>query len=360
MRRWIRWSDELSQADYALVGKKCANWGEMAKIGMPVPLAFALTVEAYCYFMEKTGLRTQINELLDSYGGGLKDYTTSLEVSRSIRNMIDEQAIPKEITVELLEAYEELSAKSNQTDVAVSVRSSGPVSRPGQFESYLNIHGKEELCRKVVSCWSSTFTVQALGYRLNRDLPIAEEPIGVGVMLLVDSRAAGVSFTVDPATGERDKIVIEGSWGLGESVVGGRVSPDRYVLSKGDLSIISSQAGEKGIKIVTTSNGVQELEVDGEERKRLCLDKEELQQIARLSIRLEEHFGLPQDVEWTVANNLPLPESISLLQTRAVAGLGAAPRPGWQRRATEGTATDHIIELMLRRVFQITSPSPGP
>lgn len=352
MAKWIRWLEELCQADYALVGKKCANWGEMAGLGLPVPPGFALTVEAYEYFFARTGLRRKICAILDDYAPRLEEYRVYLEASQAIRRVVEGEELPEEIAAELRHAYAVLSLRCGTAAVPVSVRSSGPVSRPGQFETYLNVKGEAMLCRKVVHCWSSTFTAQALAYRRQRNLPLAEEPIAVGVMRLVEARAAGVAFTADPATGATDRIVIEGSWGLGESVVGGRVSPDRFVLAKQDLSLISSRHGEKGTKVVATTGGVEEIAVETAERARPCLGLEELTYLGRLVLKLEEHFGVPQDVEWAVSATSAFPQNIFLLQTRPIAGLSLGAAANWEPRATSRTPTDHIIDLMLRRVFQ--------
>lgn len=347
MPRWIRWLSELGRDDYTLVGKKCANCGEMTRLGLPVPPGFVLTIDAYHYFFDHSGLRSRIPQVLAAYRSNLRHYATCLEASRAIREVIEARELPADMAAEVGQAYAELSARCGQEEVAVSVRSSGPVSRPGQFETYLNVRGAEELGRGIVRCWSSTFTVQALAYRLHHELPLEDEPIAVGVMRLVEARAAGVAFTADPVSGAADRIIIEGSWGLGESVVGGRVTPDRYVMAKKDLSLISSSCGDKGTKLGAARGGVEETQVAAEDRNRPCLSPEECECLAHLALKLEAHFGSPQDVEWAIDANLPFPENVFLLQTRPITGLA-----GWQAKSMSRGTTDHIIDLMLHRVFQ--------
>ncbi len=334
--KYIFWLEELGQDQNGLVGKKCANLGEMAKLGLPVPPGFALTVKAYEDFMEGTNAIQEIRKCLQDFGGSIESLGQFSEVSEEIRQIVQSKTIPEPIKKSILSAYEDLCEKC-AVDVAVSTRSAGPVSHPGQYETYLNVKGRQDLLEKIVSVWASSFNPRSLAFRSRKRLPLESDPIGVAVLKMVKARSAGVVFTADPNTGDLSKLILEANWGLGESVVSGELMPDTYIVDKESLQIRERKLGAK-LKYVTFKEaGVVEKETPPEKRSSFCLKDEEVAEVGRLAVALEKHFGVPQDTEWAIDEDFPFPKNVILLQTRTAV------------IAQKKSAVDQVVDLMLKR-----------
>jgi pyruvate,water dikinase len=200
-------------------------------------------------------------------------------------------------------------------EVSVAVRSSGAVSMPGQMETYLNVSGADQLARKVVQVWGSAFTTRAIAFRLEKGMQMEKAPIGVAVLKMVNARCAGVCLTVLPTTGDTSKIVVEGNWGLGESVVSGEITPDQFIVDK-ELGAYECTLGEKNKMVCCSPTGTCVTEVPDEMRCKPCLDEAELQEIVRISKDVEAHFELPQDMEWVLDSDLTFPDNLFWVQTR--------------------------------------------
>ncbi|HUW65955.1 MAG TPA: PEP/pyruvate-binding domain-containing protein [Spirochaetia bacterium] len=315
---YVCWLEQLANDNYRTAGKKCYNLGEMIRAGMPVPPGYAVTLDAYEQFVEETGLGRMIIEYLDPMVERLKeDINLFEEASRYIRNLVEGSPMPEGIKEPILTYYRELSKKCNLAEADVAVRSSGPVSMPGQFDTFLNVKGEREVIDHVVKVWASSFTGRAMAYRLQRGMRVESSPIGVAVLKMVKSKSSGVMFTLDPVNGDRSRIFIEGSWGLGESLVSGQVTPDKYVLDKVTLEISKRIICNKTIELVYDEGGnVKSLEVPPERRDAPCLSDGEIIHLARLGKMVEKHWGIPQDMEWAIDADLAFPENIILVQTR--------------------------------------------
>ena len=229
------WYDELRGSDYGLVGKKNANLGEMLHAGIPISPGFAITIHANHDFIEKTGIRSKIETLVKKNGEATDENIKKL--SKAIMSEIESADIPSEIEEDILENYHRLCEKCNLDAVPAAVRSSGGVSMPGQMETYLNIRGDKDLIRYIKRCWSSSYNVEAIHYRVNRDMSVLFN-IGVGIPKMVHSKVSGVIFTLNPINGDFSKISIDASYGLGEAVVSGLVTPDTYLIDKVTLELI--------------------------------------------------------------------------------------------------------------------------
>jgi pyruvate,water dikinase len=313
--RYIFWIEELGQEHCEIVGKKCGNLGEMAKIGLLVPPGFALSVEAYKDFMIQTNARKEIQNYLSQLSGDIEGIEQFNQTSRDIRQIVESKEMPEAMKDAILSFYDALCRRCDCV-VAVSTRSAGPVSHPGQYETYLNVKGKADLLEKIKKVWASSFNSRSLAFRKRKALPLESDPIGVAVLKMVDARAAGVLFTADPNTGDMSKMILEANWGLGESVVSGEFMPDVYVLKKDTLEILEKKLGKKSKYITCKELGVAEEECPGDLSGTFCLRDEEAKEVGKLGIVLENHFGVPQDVEWAIERDLELPKSIILLQTR--------------------------------------------
>jgi pyruvate,water dikinase len=307
----------------------------MAKIGLPVSPGFALSVEAYKDFLAQTNAIREIKDYLCQLSGDIEDIEQFNQVSRDIRQIAESKEMPDGMKELILSYYDQLCRKCNCADVAVSTRSAGPISHPGQYETYLNVKGKADLLEKIRKVWVSSFNPRSLAFRKRKELPLENDPIGVVVLKMVNARTAGIVFTADPNTGDTSRMIIEANWGLGESVVGGEAMPDVYVLKKESLEILEKKLGKKSRYVTCKELGVAEEDCPADLSGAFCLTDEEAKEIGKLGILLEKHFGVPQDVEWAIERDLELPKSIIPLQTRA------------EVIAQKKSPVDQVVDLML-------------
>ena len=321
--RLILWFEELTKDDVPLVGGKNANLGELIKAGIPVPPGFAVTAYAYKKFIEETGIKDKIYEIIRETvkEGKPEEYQ---EASKKIRELIEQTPMLEEIRKAIEEAYAELSSRVGKAEEFVAVRSSATAedlpdaSFAGQQETFLNVKGKEDVVEKVQKCWSSLFTPRAIFYREQHGFPHEKVLISVAVQKMVNAKAAGVIFTIHPVTGEEDKIVIEGNWGLGEAVVSGAVTPDEWVVSKKTLDVVEERIVEKTVEYIRDPKTGKTIhaEVPPERRKIPCLTPEEVKKLAELAVKIENHYGRPMDIEWAIDKDLPFPENTFIVQAR--------------------------------------------
>jgi pyruvate,water dikinase len=209
--------------------------------------------------------------------------------------------MPAEMEAAIAERYDALCARVGCENVKVAVRSAGPASHPGQYDSFLNVQGEEEVLRNIVKVWASTFNARSLAARARKRLALDRDPIGVCVLQMVDARAAGVMFTAEPTTADTSRLTLEGSWGLGESVVSGSVNPDVWLVDRTKFAVIDRRTSPG-------PPGSPELQMG-------CLSDEEVLELARIGARVEQHFGAPQDIEWAVDSE-PSENKFYVLQTR--------------------------------------------
>ncbi len=337
MEKWIFWFDELGAEANDFVGKKCANLGEMSKLGMRVPYGFAISVKGFEEFMNLTGLSRKVREKIAAAGSALRQVEVCQNVSRAVQGLIESTPLPDVMREELSRHYKLLCDKAGRENIPVAVRSSGVISMPGQMDTYLNVIGEDAVIDHVRKVWSSSYTTRAMTSRLDQGGSVEWAPIGVAVMMLVHAKSAGVVLTVLPTTGDAGKVVIEGNWGLGESVVSGEITPDSFLVEKEDLRISSRKVSKKKGMVKREERGTAYVSVPEELRDKPCLDDNEIIEIARTAINVEKHFGVPQDMEWVVDRYLPFPENIFWVQAR----------PARFTKAEGSKDIDYIIDLMV-------------
>jgi len=313
---------ELDLSKLASVGGKNANLGELianlTPLGVRVPDGFALTAEAFRRHLHEARLDGEIYGMLDRVG--TKDVAELQHVAHPIRERIWAAPLPRELETALAEAYAKLSRRYGEAATDVAVRSSATAedlpgaSFAGQHESYLNVRGPAALSDAVRACMASLFTDRAIVYRVERGFRHRDVALSVGVQKMVrsDLACAGVIFTLDTETGFRDVVEIAGSWGLGESVVKGRVNPDEFTVHKPALAqgfrpIVRRDAGDKQVKLVYAEGGAgatREVRVTGDDRKRLVISDDEVLALARWAVAIEAHYSeragrpVPMDIEW--------------------------------------------------------------
>jgi pyruvate, water dikinase len=308
--RTVVWIDEPGGAGAELLGGKLGSLVEMTEAGFDVPPAFGVTTDAFTLFAESIGLQRTVKELCARLD--LDDLQAVERVSAQLALIIEEAEMPPQLVADITAAYEQLEQKTGTPGVPVAVRSSGVsedlegASFAGQYDTYLWICGVEDVLRNVRRCWSGVFGPQVLTYRPQDGIPVVDGDtlpgMCVGVQQMVQARAAGVMFTLDPINGDRSKIVLEGCWGLGEGVVKGDITPDRFRVDKVTLELLASEIGvqteEYGFDEAAREVGL--LPVEPERGERACLSDEEAVAIAELGKRIERHRGAPMDMEWAI------------------------------------------------------------
>ncbi len=326
--KFLLWFDEIGKQDVALVGGKSASLGEMtSKTHVPVPYGFATTAQAYRYFMEKSGLTDKIAELVNQLQD-VEDSRQLREVCFSIRQAIMAATMPADLEQAIANAYSQLAGKTGEQQPFVAVRSSATAedlpdaSFAGQQDTYLNVQGAQQVVEKVKECYASTFTDRAVYYRVKKGFDHMEVALSAVVQMMVFSKAAGVMFTVDVATGNDANIFIEGAWGLGEYVVQGTVTPDSYLVRKDDLFIEQRVVHEKQVMLVRkTTGGCEEQSVPSELINQPVLTDEKIKQLAQFAKDIEIHYGSYMDIEWAVDERT---DKLWILQAR--------PETVWSRR----------------------------
>lgn len=321
---YVLWFDKLTKKDIHLVGGKNANLGEMIHAEMPVPEGFAITAQAYEQFITDTGIANKVYRFIEEIVTKKDDPRQFEQASRKIRRLIEASEMPKNIASAIKEAYRRLSTEHPTKDFSVAVRSSATAedlpdaSFAGQQETYLNVKGTDTLIEKTVKCWSSLFTPRAIFYRTEKGFKHEDVLISVGIQKMVDARSAGVMFTINPVTGDREQMIIEGTWGLGEAVVSGSETPDHFVINKRDLLIIERRIAKKTTeyKRNAKTGETEHFEVPSNRQEKPCLSDEEIIRLAELGVKISQHYGTPQDIEWAIDSHLPFPENIFIVQSR--------------------------------------------
>jgi len=330
---------DISSADHARVGGKCASLGEMTQAGVAVPPGFAVTTDAYQAMLDHHGLRAEIERHLASIGSD--DIDAIDRAAQAIRVRIRSHRMPDEVESAIRGAYAAMGE-----GMPVAVRSSATAedmpdaSFAGQQDTYLWVIGADDVVEKVRDCWASLFTTRAVAYREKNRIAHIDVLMSVGVQKMVNARAAGVAMTLEPTTGDRTRIVIDASWGLGETVVSGVVTPDNFTVEKVLEAIVARKISDKHVELVGDAalGSAVEREVDAARRSAPCLSDAEVLEVARLAKRLERQNKCPQDVEWAIDADLPEGRNLLALQSR--------PETVWSRKPKEKPATPYATGLM--------------
>jgi pyruvate, water dikinase len=314
---YVRDFAELGRADVDFAGGKGANLGELTAAGLPVPAGFVVGAPAFAAVREADGLGARISQRVTSLD--VEDTAALEAASKELRAEVEREPLPVEIAEAIRAAYAALGHDGDAPPVAVrssaTAEDTESASFAGMNETFLNVVGADAVLDAVRRCWASLFGARTIYYRARRGLDESALGIAVVVQRQVSSTRAGVMFTIEPASGERDRLVIEGAFGLGESVVSGSVSPDRYVVLKDGLEIVRREVHRKELAIEATENGgTVTRELSGAEAERPVLEDGEVRSIARLGTRIEDHYGAPQDTEWAIDGA----SSIWILQARPV------------------------------------------
>lgn len=318
--KFVVWFRDVGHDDIALVGGKGANLGEMTRAGFPVPNGFIVTSEAYYAFLEENNLRDKIAVILNNL-----DVSNSKDLekaSNAVRQLIEHSPVPKEVAKQMFKAYFQLD-RSIWKNPLVAVRSSATAedlptaSFAGQQETFLNVKGEANLLEKVRSCWASLFTQRAIFYRQTNKFDHFRVGIAVPVQKMVASDTSGIMFTIDPVTNNKDHVVIEAIYGLGEMIVQGMVTPDHYEVDKKTHDIIQKNPKTQEKKMTRKDGKNVILTLPKKIGEQCKLTDKQILALADLGKRLENHYYFPQDSEWAIENN-----KIYIVQTRPVTTTG--------------------------------------
>lgn len=306
----VLWFDELHRADVNLVGGKSSSLGELTSLAdIPVPYGFATTARAYRYFMQATGLNDKVDSLLE----GINDYENSAELHKAcakIRELITTASMPADLADNIGQSYQQLAEKMGQTDPFVAIRSSATAedlpdaSFAGQQDSYLNVRGQADVIQKVQQCYASLFTDRATYYRHKQNFPHEKVALSAAVQMMVFSKSSGIMFSVNVATGDDTKVIIDGIWGLGEYIVQGTVTPDDFLVDKATMKIVSKTINNKDVELVRLPDGgVKEQKVPAEIAEKPVLTDEQVLELAGYAKKIEDHYGCYMDMEFALDKN---------------------------------------------------------
>ena len=324
---YVKKFEELSKSDIGIAGGKGANLGELTQAGIPVPPGFVVTAQAYEYFMDEAGINDKVMSILDSID--INDTKALQAAAEEIKQIIVDSPIPEDLVLFIREYYNELCQRVGEDDTDVAIRSSATAedlpeaSFAGQQDTFLHVSGDDEVIEYIRKCWASLFEARAIFYREENNFEHSKVYIAVVVQKMANADKAGVMFTVNPSTGE-EIALIEGSWGLGESVVSGDVTPDNYQVDKKDNEIINVTISDKKVMYTNDENGTSvKVEVPEDKRKERVLSDEELIELTEMGKRVQAHYGEPMDTEWAFENDM-----LFLLQARPITTLGDAVEEG--------------------------------
>jgi pyruvate,water dikinase len=340
---------EIDKRDLPYVGGKGANLGEMTKAGFPVPNGFAVTVRSYDIFLEDNKISDDINEILKGIDVNKPDELES--ASRRIESRIKKNRMPEVVAEEIKKSYKKLSGRFRKSLVAV--RSSATAedlpgaSFAGQQATFLNIKGENNLLEAVKDCWASLYTARAIFYREQNKIPHKKVKISVIVQKMVQSEVSGVMFSIDPVTNNKDRIIVEAVFGLGEMIVQGSVVPDTYTVQKDTFAILSKDISEQAIQLVRRGLETKEVDVPKRQIGVQKLPNEDIIKLAKLADKLQKHYYFPQDIEWAKER-----DELYIVQTRPVTTMG-------ETNAKRKEYKDGEIKVTQTPIVRGAAASPG-
>jgi pyruvate, water dikinase len=363
-REVIGWFADIGLDDRPQVGGKGGSLGELQRARIPVPPGFVVKTAAFERFITALERDFPLRSRIEALQAQALDEVRS--VCAEVRAKVESAELPPDVLAEISAAHAQLcggdvseaaipvaprpapgASRDSLRCAPVAVRSSATTedavdaSFAGLQDTYLWVTSLEEVLHKVRSCWASLYSLESVTYRRKKDLPEAGVAMAVVVQKMVNARAAGVMFTRSPLTGDRSVITIEGAWGLGSAVVGGEVTPDRWVIGKVTGEISVREISDKHIQHVPAAgSGIEHVPVAAEQRQIPCLSDAQLQALRELGRKVERHYGRPQDIEWAVERDT---NEIVLLQSRPETVWSAKEAAPVARAATDPLA--HVMSI---------------
>src|SRR3989338_2612854 len=334
---FILWFNEISMNSLPKVGGKAASLGEMFNIKLPIPNGFCVTADAYSYFLEETNIKNKIAKLLDNLD--VEDTSKLEETADKIQELMIKQEVPHKIKNVITESYELMNIdpslvntgnsalsyiKAGRDSPYVAVRSSATAedlpqaSFAGQQATFLNVKGNKNVLEAVKKCWASLFTARAIYYRTKNNFDHMKVYLCVIVHRMINGDVSGVMFTANPTTNDESEIMIEASYGVGETIVSGSVNPDNYLVNKEDLFIKEIKIHKKDFMITRDDNNGEnkKIQLDEQKANSQCLNERRIRELAEYGKKIESHYRKPMDIEWGIERN-----KLYILQARPITTL---------------------------------------
>jgi len=356
----ILWFKEINKNSIPEVGGKGANLGEMTKAGIPVPQGFCVTAQAYFYYLDKTGIKGKITGFLK--GLNPEDNKKLNAVSKEIKKLILKTPLPKDLETEIKDSYTKLGG------FAVAVRSSATAedlpeaSFAGQQATFLNMQTKEQVAKAVLECFASLFEARAIYYRLINKFDHMKVGLCAVVQNMIQSEKSGILFTVDPVDEDMDHLIVEAGYGLGEAIVSGSVTPDRYIVDKKEFKISDKEVNTQTWKIVHKKDGGDKhVEVAKDFQAKQKITDDQILELAKIGMAIEKHYGKPQDTEWAIEN-----DTVYFVQSRPITTLGKAKEQGTSDKEQEAPDSSSPVpssqnyEVILKGAAASLGSAAGP
>ncbi len=313
MREFVLPFKKISKKNVSIAGGKGAQLGEMFNAGIPVPDGFVVLTPAFELFIEEAGLREKIVAELKKVDA--KKTASVDKASKKIREMLKKAKMPKKVQEKIIQEFKKLNVEFVAVRSSATAEDSSKASWAGELETYTHVT-KKDLLEKVKKCWSSLFTPRAIFYRISKNLSHTDIAVAVVVQKMVESEVSGVSFTVDPVSNDKNKIIIEAAFGLGESIVSGAVTPDRYVVEKKDEFIENITVNPQQTMLSKVKGKTTKKSVPKEKQETQKLEGKKIIELAKICKKIESHYKFPQDIEWGLEKG-----KLFILQTRPITTL---------------------------------------
>jgi len=291
----VRDFKNLNKKDVSIAGGKGASLGEMIQAGIPVPNGFVILSNSFEEFIKENDLNIEIDAVLDEVD--TEKMHTIEQASEQIKSLIINAKISKDIEKEILLYFKKLNSKFVAVRSSATSEDSASAAWAGQLETYLNTT-KKDLLDNVKKCWASLFTPRAIFYRFEQKLSKSKISVAVVVQKMIESEESGIVFSVHPVTQNKNQLIIEAGFGLGEAIVSGQITPDSYVVNKQDNHIIDISISEQSRGLYKSVKRGSEWKELGDKGKKQVLNKKEILELSNIIIRIEKHYGFPVDVEW--------------------------------------------------------------
>ena len=289
--------NNIKKEDTGSAGGKGASLGEMIQAKILVPPGFVILASAFERFLKKTDINVEIDAMWDRIN--IKDTENIEGNSEIIRGIIQKKKFPEKLGKEILKEFDKLGAKYTAVRSSATAEDSKIDAWAGQLESYLYVT-KDNLLENVQKCWASLFTPRALFYRVERKLRRKQVSVAVVVQKMINSEVSGVCFTVHPVTKDKDQMIIEACWGLGEALVQGIITPDSYVIEKSTLNFVDVNVSVQEKKIVRNKKGIKTVNVPKNLQEKQKLSVKQIKELAKTCINIEKHYKDPRDIEWAL------------------------------------------------------------
>ncbi|MDQ2087307.1 PEP/pyruvate-binding domain-containing protein [Herbivorax sp. ANBcel31] len=308
----------VTKDDFSLAGGKAANLGEMIKAGLPVPEGFVVSTDAYDKFIEANNFKDKIENILKNIN---KDNLKEMEkASNKIQELFEAGSIPEDVLFDINKCYELIGNPETAVRSSSTAEDLPGFSFAGQYSTYLNVKGIEELHKYVKKCWASLWNFRAVSYRIQQNIGNKNLAHGVVVQKLINAKKSGILFTANPVNGRRDQMLLNSSWGIGEAIVGGEVNPDQWILDKNNGSVVEEKIAEKSVMTVRKEKGIELVKVEGKNKTECTLNSSEINELYKMAKKAEDYFGSSQDIEWAYMDG-----KFYLVQTRPITSLYPMP-----------------------------------